>query len=279
MAVAPVKLICGRRDLTLDQPRIMGILNVTPDSFSDGGQFQVLDTALNHVDSMLKSGADIIDVGGESTRPGAADVPEQLELDRILPIVEAIESRFDTIVSLDTSKPAVIREGAAVGAGLINDVRALQEPGALEAVAESGLPVCLMHMQGQPRSMQHSPSYQNVVEEVKEFLLERSRACHAVGIVQSQIVLDPGFGFGKNLEHNLSLLKGLGNLCSEAPVLTGLSRKRMFGQILENDLQSRVVASVTGALLCVQNGASIVRVHDVEETAHALAVYRAVDNA
>lgn len=264
------------QDFSLNCPAIMGILNVTPDSFSDGGQFHPLDSALRHAELMIAAGADIIDVGGESTRPGAADVSEQLELDRVLPVIEAIKSRFDTIISLDTSKPTVMREGAAAGVSMLNDVRALQEPGALEIAAATGLPVCLMHMQGQPRSMQHAPRYTDVVAEVKQFLLDRRQICIEAGIKSSQIILDPGFGFGKNLSHNLALLRGLGELCAEAPVLIGLSRKRMFGQILGSESGSRVVASVTAALLCVQRGASIVRVHDVQETAHALDVYRAV---
>lgn len=269
-------LKCGEKSLSLDRPRIMGILNVTPDSFSDGGEYLALDHALKHTESMIAAGADIIDVGGESTRPGAADVSEQQELDRVLPVIEAIDTRFDTIVSLDTSKSAVIREGARVGAGLINDVRALREPGALENAVKTGLPVCLMHMQGQPRSMQEAPEYSDVLAEVTQFLMERRQACIDAGIPSSQIVIDPGFGFGKDLEHNLTLLQGLEALCENAPVLIGLSRKRMFAKILNNDSVSRVVASVTAALLCVQQGASIVRVHDVEETAQAMAVYRAV---
>jgi len=266
----------GDTVLSLNRPAIMGILNVTPDSFSDGGRFQGLDQALRHAESMLESGADIIDVGGESTRPGAADVAEQVELDRTLPVIEAINSRFDTIISLDTSKPAVMREGAAAGVGILNDIRAFQAPGALKIAASTRLPVCLMHMQGQPRSMQQAPEYSDVVAEVTQFLLDRKNICIDAGIDKSQIILDPGFGFGKNLSHNLALLQGLGGLCAEAPVLIGLSRKRMFGQILGSDSVSRVVASVTAALLCVQNGASIVRVHDVLETAHALEVYRVV---
>jgi dihydropteroate synthase len=273
-----LKLIAGDRILSLKHPAIMGILNVTPDSFSDGGQFHGLDQALHHAESMIEAGADIIDVGGESTRPNAEEVSEQLELDRILPVIEAINSRFDTVISLDTSKPAVMREGAAAGVGILNDVRALQEPGALEVAVSTGLPVCLMHMQGQPRSMQHSPEYKDVVAEVTQFLVNRRQVCINAGIDASQIVLDPGFGFGKNLTHNLTLLRGLEVLCAEAPVLIGLSRKRMFGQILRCDSASRVVASVTAALLCVQRGASIVRVHDVQETAQALEVYRAVNS-
>ncbi|MFK8075367.1 MAG: dihydropteroate synthase [Granulosicoccus sp.] len=277
MESSPKTLQCGTKALDLSRPRIMGILNVTPDSFSDGGRFLALDKALEHAETMLAAGADILDVGGESTRPGAADVSEQQELDRIVPVIEAINTRFDTIVSLDTSKAAVIREGAVAGAGLINDVRALREPDALAAVVKAQLPVCLMHMQGQPRSMQQAPEYSDVLAEVTQFLTDRRQVCIDAGIPASQIVIDPGFGFGKSLEHNLTLLKGLETLCGNAPVLIGLSRKRMFASILNNDSVSRVVASVTAAMLCVQRGASIVRVHDVEETAHALAVFRAVD--
>ena len=270
-------LQCGSRTLSLERPRVMGILNVTPDSFSDGGRFLGAESALKHAEAMIAAGADIIDIGGESTRPGAADVSEQEELDRILPVIEMINARFDTIISLDTSKSAVIQEGAKVGAGLINDVRALQEPNALNIAVKTGLPVCLMHMQGKPRSMQQAPIYKNVFAEVAQFLMERRQICIDAGIPASQIVIDPGFGFGKNLQHNLTLLQGLNELSKLAPVLIGLSRKRMFANILNNDSANRVVASVTAALLCVQRGASIVRVHDVEETVHALAVYRAVN--
>ena len=272
-----LQLKTGDEHLSLKMPAIMGILNVTPDSFSDGGQFQSLDQALRHTESMIEAGADIIDVGGESTRPGAADVPEQQELDRILPIIQAIKSRFDTLVSLDTSKPAVMLEGAAAGIDMLNDIRALQEPGAVEIAASTRLPVCLMHMQGQPRSMQQAPEYTDVVSQVTQFLVDRRQVCIEAGIDSSQIILDPGFGFGKNLVHNLALLQGLDVLCAKAPVLIGLSRKRMFGEILGSDSVSRVVASVTAALLCVQRGASIVRVHDVLETAQALEVFRAVN--
>ena len=225
---------------------------------------------------MLDAGADIIDIGGESTRPGAAAVSEQEEMERVMPVIEAITSRFDTIVSLDTSKAAVMREGAAVGVGMLNDVRALREPGAMEAAASTGLPVCLMHMLGEPRTMQREPVYIDVVAEVGQFLEERRQACIAAGIEASSIVLDPGFGFGKSLEHNLTLLKHLANLGGGAPLLTGLSRKRMFAQILGSESADRVTASVSAALLCVQNGSSIVRVHDVAPTVHALAVFAAV---
>ena len=253
----------------------MGILNVTPDSFSDGGRFLGTDDALVQAERMIGEGADIIDVGGESTRPGAAPVDAQREIDRVVPVIEAITARFDTVVSVDTSKGAVMREAASAGAGLLNDVRALQEPSALDAAVETGLPVCLMHMQGQPGTMQKAPQYEDVVSEVTRFLLQRREVCMAAGIDAGQIVLDPGFGFGKTLVHNLTLLNELGQLCIKAPVLIGLSRKRMLGAIIGDDSVSRVTASVTAALLCVQRGASIVRVHDVQPTVHALAVYQA----
>ena len=251
----------------------MGILNVTPDSFSDGGNFIELDDALSQAQRMISEGADIIDVGGESTRPGAEPVSEQQEIDRVVPVIEAIASRFDVVVSLDSSKAAVMREAASVGAGMLNDVRALQEPLAVEVAAQTGLPVCLMHMQGQPGTMQKAPYYKDVTAEVIEFLVHRRNVCVAAGISAGQIVLDPGFGFGKTLSHNLSLLNELDQLCVEAPVLIGLSRKRMLGAILGDNSADRVTASVTAALLCVQRGASIVRVHDVEPTVHALAVH------
>lgn len=257
----------------------MGILNVTPDSFSDGGKFLEPSEAMAQVDAMIAAGADLIDVGGESTRPGASEVTEQEEMDRVIPLIQAIRSRFDTIVSLDSSKAAVMREAAAAGAGMINDVRALQEPGALSVAVQSALPVCLMHMKGEPRTMQQSPQYHAVVGEVLDFLISRRQACLDAGMADSRIVIDPGFGFGKNLEHNVALLKHLDQLCSEAPVLVGLSRKRMFAQILNSDSADRTVASVSAALLCVQRGASIVRVHDVEPTVQALAVYQAVREA
>ena len=275
----PRSLRCAGKTLTLDKPRVMGILNVTPDSFSDGGQFVAKDAAMQQVDAMIKAGADIIDVGGESTRPGAAAVTEAEEIDRVAPIIEAIADRFETIVSIDTSKAGVMRAAVDAGAGMINDVRALSEPDALEYAASTGLPVCLMHMKGQPRSMQQSPRYDDVVSEVHKFLLNRRTLCLAAGIPAKQIVLDPGFGFGKTLDHNLSLLKNLSALCHDSPVMIGLSRKRMLAAILGDDSASRVTASVTAALLCVQRGASIVRVHDVEPTVQALSVHHAVMNA
>ena len=272
-------LQCADKTLSLDTPRVMGILNVTPDSFSDGGRYIQLDTALAQVASMLSAGADIIDVGGGSTRPGAAAVDIQEEIERVVPVIEAIRQRFDTIVSIDSSKPAVFQAACAAGAGMINDVRALRETGAVEMAAGLGVPVCLMHMQGEPRTMQQSPDYTNVVNEVLEFLLHRRSVCVAAGIVEQQILLDPGFGFGKSFAHNLSLLGQLERFCEHAAVLTGLSRKRMIGAILGDDSADRTTASVTAALLCVQRGASIVRVHDVEPTVQALAVHNAVANA
>ncbi|MFK7997194.1 MAG: dihydropteroate synthase [Granulosicoccus sp.] len=255
----------------------MGILNVTPDSFSDGGAFYRQDDALYQAEAMIDAGADIVDVGGESTRPGASDVSESQEIDRIAPVIEAIVSRLSTIVSIDTSKAGVIRAAADAGATMVNDVRALREPGALDAAVSTGLPVCLMHMKGQPRSMQEAPSYDDVVKDVYDFLMQRREVCIAAGIPAKQLVLDPGFGFGKTLEHNLALASNLEKLSKEAPVLIGLSRKRMLGAILGDDSLGRTTASVTAALLCVQRGASIVRVHDVEPTVQALTVLAAFE--
>lgn len=274
-----VKILqCGPRQLVLDKPRVMGILNVTPDSFSDGGEFTQIDVALKQAEFMIDAGADIVDVGGESTRPGAASVSDQAEIDRVLPVIVAIRSRFDTIVSLDSSKAAVIKEAVAAGIGMINDVRALRETDAMEVAVQSNLPVCLMHMLGQPGTMQEAPAYNDVMAEVMTFLMQRRQVCIDAGMEPSQIVLDPGFGFGKNLTHNLTLMKELASLCKQAPVLIGLSRKRMFAQILGDNDINRVTASVSAALMCVQQGASIVRVHDVAQTIQALAVHNAVQS-
>lgn len=257
----------------------MGILNVTPDSFSDGGQFLDPQRALDHAREMVEQGADIIDIGGESTRPGAQAVALDEELRRVIPLVEKLAPDLPVPVSVDTSKPEVMRAAADAGAGLLNDVYALRQPGALEAAAATGLPVCLMHMQGEPRSMQDNPQYQNVVAEVKDFLLERAAAAEAAGIPRKNILLDPGFGFGKNLTHNLTLLRNLHELTATGyPVLVGLSRKRMIGALLGNaPLERRLHGSVTAALLAVQQGATIVRVHDVQATRDALTVWRAVE--
>jgi dihydropteroate synthase len=283
------ELRCGSKILDLSQPAVMGILNATPDSFSDGGQLYS-DGRIDHsktlraIDTMLADGADIIDIGGESTRPGAKPVSVDQELQRVIPIVEAVTSRFDTIVSVDTSTAQVIKEAAAAGASLINDVRALRREGALQAAADCGLPVCLMHMQNQPDSMQQNPHYLDVVAEVIEFLLQRKQTCLAAGISAEQILLDPGFGFGKTLEHNLALFNGLGQLAGEGhPVLVGVSRKSMIGQILNSQVDNRIIGSVTMALLAAQQvtaarGSLILRVHDVKETVQALSVWQHSSN-
>ena len=252
---------------------MMGVLNVTPDSFSDGGRFLAREAALEQALAMAGAGADLLDVGGESTRPGARDVTEDEELDRVLPVIEGIRARIATPVSVDTSKPAVMEAAAAAGACLINDVRALRAPGALATAAASGLPVVLMHMQGEPRTMQDNPTYVDVVAEVLDFLGERARACEAAGIPREHIVLDPGFGFGKTLAHNLALLDQLGRLAASGyPILVGLSRKSMIERMIGRDLQGREPASVALALAAAARGASVVRVHDVEATVDALRV-------
>ena len=263
--------------LDLSVPRIMGILNVTPDSFSDGGRYDRLDAALYHAERMVINGADILDVGGESTRPGAQPVSEAEELDRVIPVIEALSARFDRLVSIDTSKPAVMREAVAAGAGMINDVNALRAEGAVTVAAEAGVPVCLMHMQGEPRTMQRSPHYDDVVAEVRDFLLERARICEAAGVSRQAIVLDPGFGFGKTLEHNLELLQQLPVLCASGyPVLAGISRKSMIGALTGREVDDRLAGSLAMALLALEGGARILRVHDVAETRDVLRVWTAV---
>lgn len=264
--------------LDLSVPQVMGILNVTPDSFSDGGLFDRPDAALRHAESMIAAGASILDVGGESTRPGAAPVSTQEELDRVLPVVRAIATSLDVIVSVDTSNPIVIYEAANAGAHLINDVRALRREGALEAAVASGLPVCLMHMKGEPGVMQDQPSYDNVVDEVSAFLQRRANEVMAAGIPKDQILLDPGFGFGKSLEHNYQLLNRLEQISALGfSVLTGLSRKRMITAILNGDEapEQRDGASAAAAVICAMKGARIVRAHDVKATWEALQVVRA----
>lgn len=263
--------------LDLSVPRIMGILNVTPDSFSDGGRHSSLDQALYRVDVMLNEGADLIDIGGESTRPGAASVSEQEELDRVIPVVEAVTQRFDTIISLDTSTARVIREGASAGAGLVNDVRALQREGAIEAASDTGLPVCLMHMQGQPENMQDNPGYQDLMADLLSFFRKRVECCRAAGIRDDQIMLDPGYGFGKTVAHNYSLIKHLPELQTLGfPLLTGTSRKSMLGAVTGREVDERLSASVVSAALCIERGANIVRVHDVAPTRDALNVAQAL---
>jgi len=255
----------------------MGVLNVTPDSFSDGGRFYSTDAALEHALRLAAEGADILDIGGESSRPGAAPVPLQQELDRVIPVVESLAGRVDTVISVDTCKPGVMREAVAAGAGLINDVQALRGDGALHTARELDAAVCLMHMQGSPRTMQRNPAYADVVAEVRDFLDRRLQACLAAGLPRERLLVDPGFGFGKTLEHNLVLLRGMAALTSlGVPVLAGLSRKSFIGRITGNDAHQRVFGSVAFALAAVREGAAIVRVHDVKATADALKVWQAV---
>ncbi len=263
--------------LSLECPAVMGILNTTPDSFSDGGQFNGLSKALVHAERMANEGAAIIDVGGESTRPGASAVSEQEEIDRVVPVIEAIRANLDVPVSIDTSKPGVMRAAVAAGAALINDVRALRLDGALAAAAELQKPVCLMHMQGQPRTMQQDPRYDDVVAEVTQFLRERVAECVKAGLGEDLLVLDPGFGFGKRAENNIELLANLRQLLAIGrPLLVGISRKSTLGAITGRDVDRRVPASVAAAVMAVERGASIVRAHDVAETVDALRVARAV---
>ena len=260
-------------------PKIMGILNVTPDSFSDGGQFNQLDKALQHVRQMIAEGVDIIDIGGESTRPGASAVSVDEELQRVIPVIQAIRAESDLPISIDTSKPTVMHEAIGAGANMINDVRALQETGALEAATELDVPVCLMHMQGQPRSMQNQPHYTNVVEDVLQFLLERIACCEAAGISRDKLVIDPGFGFGKTLQHNLELFHGLARFVATGlPVLVGVSRKSMIGQVLDIPIEARMPASVALAGLASWLGVSIIRAHDVQATVHAVRMCQAIKN-
>lgn len=268
---------CAEKRVDLSQPRVMGVLNVTPDSFADGGRFQALENALEHASHMHAQGADIIDVGGESTRPGASPVSEQQELDRVIPVVEALSKEIPIPISIDTSKPAVMRAAVQAGAGLVNDVYALRAQGALQTVSELRVPVCLMHMQGRPQTMQRQPQYRDVVTEVKEFLRSRIQCCLTAGVSKHAIILDPGFGFGKTLAHNLSLLSDLGSFLELGfPLLVGLSRKSMFGELLGLVVGERLHASVSAAVIAVLNGASIVRVHDVRATVEALGVVHAV---
>ncbi|BCD97078.1 dihydropteroate synthase [Marinagarivorans cellulosilyticus] len=270
---------CGSRELDLSQPRVMAILNATPDSFSDGGRLlgsEGVDVpkALTIVERMLKAGADIIDVGGESTRPGATPVTVAEELDRVIPVVEAIAARFDVVISIDTSQPEVITEGAKVGAGLINDVRALQLDGALQAAASTQLPICLMHMKGDPATMQHTPCYEHCAKEVFAFLQQRINDCSHAGIAENQILVDPGIGFGKLDEHNLQLINALPKFSAlGAGVLFGASRKSMIGRLLGRDLPDRLAGSLGFAFAALSGGAKILRVHDVAETVDIIKVF------
>lgn len=270
------ELIAGTKRLALSSPIVMGILNVTPDSFSDGGQYSSYELACQHADDMVAQGAGMIDIGGESTRPGAAEVSLADELARVIPLVKYVAAHHDVWISVDTSKAEVMRQAVAAGAHLINDVRALMEPGALEAAAELQVPICLMHMQGEPKSMQFAPTYHNVIEEVSAFLTERIEACLRAGIPRELLILDPGFGFGKSLEHNYELLAKLDCFAQfDLPILIGLSRKSMIGNLLAKPTSERLAGSLAGAMIAAQKGAHIIRVHDVTETVDMLKVLQA----
>ena len=274
------RLPCGNRVLDLAHTHVMGILNVTPDSFSDGGRFAALDAALRHAESMVLAGATLVDVGGESTRPGAPTVSQQEELDRVAPVVERISRELDVIISVDTSAPVVMTEVARLGAGLINDVRSLRREGALQAAAATGLPVCLMHMLGEPGDMQNNPHYDDLVGEVSAFLADRMQQCAAVGIASDRIILDPGFGFAKTLQHNLSLFKHMDALLLLGrPLLVGVSRKSMIGQALNRPVDERLYGSLALAALAMNKGARILRVHDVAQTVDVVRMIAAVESA
>ena len=263
----------GDKQFDLSRAIVMGILNVTPDSFSDGGRFDRVERAVEHALRMQEEGADIIDIGGESTRPGAASVTVDEELERVIPVIRAIRQQTSLPISIDTSKPEVMRAAVGEGANMVNDVNALQAEGALEACAGLNVPVCLMHMQGEPRTMQQDPKYDDVVQDVTDFLRQRYLACADAGIDRANIVIDPGFGFGKTLPHNLSLLNGLESICElELPVLVGISRKSMLGEILDRPVTERLYAGIAAAVIAYQKGARLFRVHDVAPTRDALAV-------
>lgn len=280
MTVKHPILDCGGRMLDLRQPQVMGILNITPDSFSDGGDFFIPEAALARARIMAAEGAAIIDVGGESTRPGAAAVSQEEELRRVIPVIERISRELEIPVSIDTSRPEVMRQAIAAGAGMINDVRALQRDGAVEMAQRLEVPVCLMHMQGEPGDMQQRPRYAAVVNEVRDFLEARVSACMTAGISCERLIIDPGFGFGKTLAHNLQLLHDLGSLLAlEVPLMVGLSRKSLIGGILDVPVNDRLYGSLALATLAVWQGASIVRVHDVRATVDALRICQAVREA
>ncbi len=270
-------LDCAGRPLKLDRPRILGVINVTPDSFSDGGANESVDAAVAHGLRLLADGADALDIGGESTRPGAEEVPAELEIARVVPVIERLARETSVPISIDTSKPEVMRAAVAAGAGIINDVYALRREGALEAARDLSVPVILMHMQGEPRSMQKAPHYDDAVDEVRRFLADRIFACELAGIPKARIVIDPGFGFGKTLEHNLSLLAGLETFADlGVPLLAGMSRKRMIGELTGRDINERLVGSVAAHLMAAERGAMLLRVHDVAAMRDALAVWTAV---
>ena len=268
-----MKWLCAGRQLDLSEPLIMGIVNVTPDSFSDGGRYAGTQEAIAHGLELLEQGADILDIGGESTRPGAAEVTEQEELERVVPVVEAL-AKTGAVISVDTSKAGVIREAVKAGAHIINDVRALQEPGALEAAAQTNAGICLMHMQGTPATMQKNIAYGNLLQEVERFLLDRAQCAQSAGIAQERICLDYGFGFGKTVDQNFELLANTDYFARlPYPILVGLSRKSSLGAVVGRDVSDRLIASVTGALIAAQRGAGIVRVHDVAATRDAFKIW------
>ena len=271
------EFLCGKYTLTLNRPHVMGIVNVTPDSFSDGGKFSSTDLAVEHALELIAEGADILDIGGESTRPGAAIVSLDEELKRVIPVIEALSKACHVPISIDTYKPEVMRQAIAAGADIVNDIRALQEPNALEIVAQSNVGVCLMHMQGTPQTMQLEPHYDDVVSEVKQFLVDRMNAALAYGIVKNRILLDPGFGFGKTRAHNIALIQHLDELNAIGlPLLVGLSRKSVLGSITGADEGQRLYASIAASVISAMKGARILRVHDVKATVDALKVVTAI---
>lgn len=271
-----MQLIANQHTLDLSIPRVMGILNVTPDSFSDGGKYNQFANAIDHAAAMIAAGAALIDIGGESTRPGADVVGEEEEAARVVPVVTALAQRFDTFISIDTSKALVMRESAAAGAHLINDIHSLSEPGAMDAAAASQLLVCLMHMQGKPRTMQQAPCYKNVLKEVEMYFVQKIALCEAAGIKKNRLLLDPGFGFGKTLAHNYRLLARLVDFHHLGlPLLVGMSRKSMIGQLMDLSPEKRVSGSVACAVIAAMQGAQIIRVHDVRQTVEALRVVKA----
>ncbi|MFO7858855.1 MAG: dihydropteroate synthase [Ectothiorhodospiraceae bacterium] len=274
--MAAPELDCGGYRLQLDRPRVMGVVNITPDSFSDGGRFVDPDAALAHARDLVEQGADIVDIGGESTRPGAEPVTTETELERVLPVLRRLVAELPVPVSVDTTKPEVMTAAADAGAGMINDVQALRGDGALAAAAATGLPVCLMHMQGEPRTMQKNPVYEDVVADVNAFLAERIAACEGAGIARERIVLDPGFGFGKTLTHNYRMLSEFQRFTTHGlPVLVGMSRKSMLGRVTDRAVEERVAASVAAATLAAWQGAAVIRVHDVAATVDAMRVVAA----
>ena len=271
------QLNCQQMSLDISTVQVMGILNATPDSFSDGGKFNDFDLALKQVEQMINDGAAIIDIGGESTRPGAKEVSDEDELERVIPLLKAVKKRFDILVSIDTSKASVMHAAIAHGADIINDVRALQNEGCLDVLASASIPVCLMHMQGLPSTMQNAPNYTNVINDISAFFEDRINACVDAGIARERIIIDPGFGFGKTLEQNFHLLAHLAKFSELGfPVLVGMSRKSMIGNLLNRDVEQRLAGSLSAAILAAQQGAKIIRVHDVKETVDALKILNTV---